>query len=237
MKFALISDIHGNLPALEAVWEDIRSNGIEKIYSLGDSLDGPLWPEETARFLINHSIENILGNGEEDLIAENVMNTRYASIYWQLSPDSIEWLHHLKHEIIWEDWTMFHASPGNLRAYLLEKVDNGNVYIRSSEEIENQIQQINTRFIACGHSHVPHIVSYGDRTIVNAGSVGLPAYGDDTPPHAMQTFSPMATYVIVDQMNFSIRKVSYDYESAARRASTNGRSDWSEWLMTGRANS
>ncbi len=50
MKFALVSDIHGNLPALEAVLRDVHRRGVSTVVNLGDSLSGPLWPLETAEF-------------------------------------------------------------------------------------------------------------------------------------------------------------------------------------------
>ena len=236
MRLALISDIHGNLPALEAIWEDIRKNGIDKIYNLGDSLYGPLWPEETARFLIGQSVESLLGNGDEDLITKEVKNTNLEYTYRELSPKSIEWLHALRPSITWDEWTLFHASPGNLTDYLLEKIENGTVRIKSVKEIRGCIQHISTRFIACGHSHVARIVSCEEQVMINAGSVGLPAYRDDDPPHAMETFSPMATYVAVDDTTITIRKIPYDYEKSAKRALKNDRPDWHDWLMTGRVN-
>jgi len=74
MKIALLSDIHGNIPALEAVYQSIKEKGILEIYNLGDSLHGPLWPEETAQFLINNNIKSIMGNEDEVLIKSRNLN-------------------------------------------------------------------------------------------------------------------------------------------------------------------
>ena len=74
MKIALISDIHGNVPALEAVYQSIKNKSISEIYNLGDSLYGPLWPEETARFLIEKNILSIMGNEDEALINNHKKN-------------------------------------------------------------------------------------------------------------------------------------------------------------------
>ena len=52
MRIALISDVHGNLPALEAVVADIRGRGVDLIANLGDTVSGPLLPRETAQFLM-----------------------------------------------------------------------------------------------------------------------------------------------------------------------------------------
>jgi predicted phosphodiesterase len=68
MKFALISDIHGNIAALEAVIESINGKGIKSVYNLGDSIYGPLWPNETAEYLRNSGIKTIIGNGDYDIL-------------------------------------------------------------------------------------------------------------------------------------------------------------------------
>ena len=52
MRIALVSDIHGNLPALEAVAADIRRRGADRVVNLGDNLSGPLLPRETAQWLM-----------------------------------------------------------------------------------------------------------------------------------------------------------------------------------------
>ena len=80
----------------------------------------------------------------------------------------------------------------------------------------------------------------GGQTVVNPGSVGLPAYWDDLPhPHVMETGSPHARYSVISYSEFgwsvTDRIVPYDCESAAETANRNGRPDWAEWLKTGRA--
>ena len=90
---AVISDIHGNLPALEAVWEDIEKNGGAEVYNCGDSLDGPLWPEETAKFLIDRNVISIRGNGEDDMIRGYESD---ASIRDGISPATYDWLRSLE---------------------------------------------------------------------------------------------------------------------------------------------
>ena len=68
MRIALVSDIHGNLPALEAVVEDIERRGVDAIVNLGDSLSGPLMPLETARFLMAQDWVQLAGNHERQLL-------------------------------------------------------------------------------------------------------------------------------------------------------------------------
>ena len=52
MRIALVSDIHGNLAALEAVAADIRRRGVDRVANLGDNVSDPLWPQETAHYLM-----------------------------------------------------------------------------------------------------------------------------------------------------------------------------------------
>jgi len=68
MKLAVISDIHGNLPALQAVLDDIASLQVDQVVNLGDILSGPLWPAETADFLMARGFTTIAGNHERQLL-------------------------------------------------------------------------------------------------------------------------------------------------------------------------
>ena len=110
-------------------------------------------------------------------------------------------------------------------------------------EIECEVlilKDIQQKIIVCGHSHVSRIVKTDNKTILNAGSVGLPAYDDDWPiPHKMENFNPYARYSILKLSENSIKieqvAISYDYEAAARVAEKNKRNDWAKWIRTGSA--
>ncbi len=72
-------------------------------------------------------------------------------------------------------------------------------------------------------------------TIVNPGSVGVPAYEDDDPvPYAMESFSPHTRYATMDGTTVSFHQVEYDWNGAAKRASELGRPDWARSIATGR---
>ena len=66
---AFVTDIHGNLPALEAVVHDIARRGIARIVNLGDSLSGPLLPRETARYLMAQDWFQLAGNHERQILS------------------------------------------------------------------------------------------------------------------------------------------------------------------------
>ncbi|RYY32762.1 MAG: metallophosphatase family protein, partial [Sphingomonadales bacterium] len=67
---AVLSDIHGNLPALEAVIADAQAAGATRFVNLGDSLSGPLWPAETAALLMRLDWSTIAGNHERQLLTD-----------------------------------------------------------------------------------------------------------------------------------------------------------------------
>ena len=75
MKTAIISDIHGNVDALQAVLFDIKNRGIQDIYNLGDSLYGPLFPIETYQLLVNENIRSISGNCDRILLEFDTGNS------------------------------------------------------------------------------------------------------------------------------------------------------------------
>jgi len=228
MRFAILSDIHGNIPALEAVWAEIRKNDVEHVYNLGDSLNGPLWPEETAEFIISNNIESILGNGDED-----ILNKKADA---KISSKTIDWLNSL--EKIWmnKQLTLFHATPYSTKEYLFEKIMDNQVVIRGNEEIKEIIKGIKTKYVACGHSHVERIAGIDGQIVINAGSVGLPAYSDDDPYHCMETLNAFAKFITVDDDAVKINLVEYDHAKAAERAKQNNRMDWYNWITTGRVN-
>lgn len=68
-RFAVLSDIHGNLPALQAVLADMHDRGVRHAVNLGDILSGPLWPAETADLLMGLNLPTIAGNHERQLLA------------------------------------------------------------------------------------------------------------------------------------------------------------------------
>ena len=93
MKIAAVSDIHGNLAALDAVLRHIRSRGADLIVNLGDIVSGSLQPSETADRLIALDLPTIRGNHERQLLASDVENMRRSdkAIYAQRGEARFEW--------------------------------------------------------------------------------------------------------------------------------------------------
>lgn len=245
-KVAVISDVHGNRLALETVLEDIHKKNIRTVINLGDSIYGPLWPEESALLLRKDNIIHVLGNEDEILFNQSSQNPTCEFVLDQISSETLTWLKSIPMIYRMEkDFVGFHGTANSNHEYLVEKVTGikGNeIMIKSDEELMTELESIPENLILCGHSHAPHIIRLTDgKLIVNPGSVGLPAYDHDKPSfHRIQNFTPYARYMILEAngmgFNYELRILNYDYETAANLAKKNKRNDWAYWLMTGRTN-
>lgn len=243
MKLAIISDIHGNIAALDAVLADIAACGVDQTVNLGDIVSGPLFPEETADRLIPLDFPTIRGNHERQLLEttpdEMGLSDRYAAL--TLRPDQLAWMASLPVTMsLSDDVMLVHGTASSDLVYFLETVTPDGLRPATRDEILDRASGVSAGLILCGHTHIPRMVRLADgRMIVNPGSVGLPAYDDDRPhPHIVETGSPYARYAIVeknsDGWSADLRTVEYDWEAAARKAEASDRMDWAKALRTGR---
>jgi predicted phosphodiesterase len=242
---AVLSDIHGNSWALQAVLENIEQRGIRKIVNLGDSFYGPLDPQRTAKILLDRHISSIQGNEDRILVTASKKALKHPSLDFtkrNLSSEVFEWLRKLPSTaIVGKDIFLCHGSPERDDEYLLEEVSEQWVVLRSTAALAERIAGIDQQLILCGHSHIPRIVGLPTgQLIVNPGSVGLPAYTDEKPYlHCMETGSPHSRYSILskNKARWHIENVAvpYDWQTAAATALKKGRSDWSKWIREGRA--
>ncbi|MBB5020118.1 putative phosphodiesterase [Chitinivorax tropicus] len=244
MRFAVLSDIHGNLPALEAVLADLPRHDITQWVNLGDILSGPLWPAETAARLMSENAVTIRGNHERQLLAcaerPGQPSDQYA--FDRLSAHQLAWLQSLPSEHwLAPDVLMVHGMPGDDLNYLLEDVAHGGTLVPPEATLEARLGNHAASLVLCGHSHLPRAVWLSRGILlVNPGSVGLQGYDDDAGgPHLVQNYSPHARYAICEQQggHWHVQQlmVPYDWDAAARQAERNGRPDWAYALRTGRA--
>jgi predicted phosphodiesterase len=239
MRTAALSDIHGNLPALEAVVADAERRGCSEFVNLGDILSGPLWPRETADYLMARNWIAIAGNHERQLLNDPPERIGASDRYARqvLDHQHLEWLRSLPPT--WKlsaDAFLCHGTPASDLIYFLEEVESGGTRAATAGEVLKRAGERNERLILCGHSHIARVVERGDgRSVANPGSVGLQAYESDwRQPHIVENGSPFARYGILDGMDFTIVEVPYDHERAAVRAESNDRPDWAVALRTGR---
>jgi putative phosphoesterase len=210
-RVAAIYDIHGNLPALEAVLDDIRREGVDRVVVGGDALPGPM-PRETLDCLFNLDvpIDFIRGNGDRivrDAYA-GVDDTRLPvavreAVRWvaqQLGPADMErigaWAEMVGMPIGDLGYVLFcHATPRN----------DTEVFTRATpEERLLKIFEREAAVVVCGHTHMQFDRMVGGVRVVNAGSVGMP-YGE-----------PGAYWLLLGP-GVELRRTQYDLESAAAR--------------------
>ena len=242
MRIALITDIHGNLAALEAVTLDLRRRGVDAVVNLGDSLSGPLQPLETAQFLMAEGWISLAGNHERQILVGDRSRRGPSDefAHSRLTAKEFTWLESLPQTVrLTPEILLCHGTPSSDVQYFLETIDSGLVRAANQNEIESRIGSERSTLIACGHTHIPRVVrARNGQVVVNPGSVGLQAYADVHPsPHVMATGSPDARYAIVEKVgtgwSSSLLSVPYDHRSMANLAKLHGSSGWEYALLTG----
>lgn len=258
MRIAAVSDIHGNLPALDAVLADIVREHVDLIVNLGDIVSGPLWPLETAQRLMALDLPTIRGNHERQLLTIPLgqQGDSDAQASRALGDAQRAWLAALPAALALEGGVQCcHGTPTSDLHYLMETVVDGfdaerarrgdasarGLRAASPYELKARIGAVDAAVLLCGHSHAPRMIGLPDgRLVVNPGSVGLPAYDDEHPsPHWVENDGPQARWALLERdgggrWQACLRKTDYDHECAARRAEVRGRGDWADALRSGR---
>ena len=246
MKIAVISDIHGNVFALKAVLDDLKTRGVDTVVNLGDIFYGPIAPRATYDLLQENEIVTIQGNQDRQIYEstpdEVETNPTMAFVIDDLKGAPIQWLRSLARNLhLSDDVYLCHGGPGDDLVYLLENIDSGYPVVGSDGEIVSRLQGVDSSLVLCGHTHIPRCVRLtSGQLIVNPGSVGLPAYTDDEPVfHRMENYSPHASYAIIEKNITGWRvehyKIPYDVDLAALECQKRHRNDWVSCLRSGRA--
>jgi predicted phosphodiesterase len=253
-RVAVLSDIHGNLPALLAVLAEIDAERIGQVVNLGDIVSGPLWPRETAERLMPRGWPTIAGNHErQTLAAAPSADTDDGFAAAELSAAQRGWLQSLPAtlRVLDDAVLMVHGTPRSDLLGLLETVTAGHapdgdpgIRAASDEEIghrlgEAAIDPSGWELLLCGHTHVPRVVMHDGRLLVNPGSVGRPAYSHDQPHmHRVEAASPHARWAVLERgghgWQVQLRATAYDWHASAERAASLGFDDWAHELRTGR---
>src|ERR1700736_6546751 len=210
MRLAAIYDIHGNLPALEAVLQEIRQTGVDQIVVGGDVVPGPM-PVETIDCLLGLDIpvQFIQGNGEVDVLAE--MAGMKASRVPEQFRENVRWSAlqlRPEHQQLLANW------PPTCRVEIpsLREVLFCHATPRSDAEIFTRLmpedrllpifEGLDVPVIVCGHTHMQFDRTIGNVRVVNAGSVGMP-------------FDEPGAYWLLLGPDVQLRHTSYDLAKAA----------------------
>jgi predicted phosphodiesterase len=172
VRVAAISDIHGNLPALEAVLEEIEGENVDAIIVAGDTAHGP-WPAEVVDLLVERGARCVRGNADREVIERSER-------FGQLAPWSADRLGESRLGVV-RSWPLAIELPvDGLGAVLVchsTPASDDPIYTRITpdDELTEIFESVDANAVVCGHTHMQY-----DRTlpsglrIVNAGSVGMP---------------------------------------------------------------
>ena len=222
---AVITDIHANLPALEAALERIDELGIERVYCGGDLVGYGPHPNEVCALIEDRQIPTIYGNYDY-AIARDLEDCGCAYVTQhdrELGQQSVEWtLAHtdqrskdfmrglpfdLRFELANQRVRLVHGSPRKVNEYLFED--------KPARTFERIAAGADCDTLVFGHTHQPWIREYGGVLFVNCGSVGKPKDGD--PRAAFAILEPDA-----DRAAVHIERVEYDAQRVAREVAAAG---------------
>ena len=233
MRIAIISDIHGNLVALESVLNDLKTERIDHIASLGDiATDGP-HPREVIAQLKTLNSSVVMGNMDAWILNPPPRKEKVRPIkeiqYWgvsQLSPDDLDYLRTFRATVEMSldkttDLLCYHGSP--------QSNEKGIGSTTPNEDLEQMLAEQHATVLAGGHTHRQMLRRHGDMTILNPGSVGGPI------PLADQDRHPAwAEYGVIGWANsglrVELRRVPVDINSLVESVLDSGmpHADW--WL-------
>lgn len=212
MRVAALYDIHGNLPALEAIIEEIRFERIDHVVVGGDVVPGPMPRETLACFLdLDIPVEFIQGNGEVAVL-EQMAGRNPANVPEQFQ-EVIRWT---AKQLSAGDQTVLEGWP---RALHLDVPGLGEVlFCHATPRNENEVftrltpdkrvsemfQAVSQRFVVCGHTHMQFDRKIGDVRVINSGSVGMP-------------FGKPGAYWLSLGSDVQLRHTKYDLHEAAAR--------------------
>ncbi len=243
MRLAILSDIHGNSAALDAVLAD--AHDCDLTLNLGDCLSGPLDAVGTAERLLAHKMHTVRGNHDRALIDRPLveMGSWEAPVFPRLMPDHLDWLRGLPETVATEGLLACHGTPASDSAAWLDRPGaDGTMTLAPQDAIEAEAATHGASGFLCGHTHIPRVVTLSDgRFVLNPGSVGCPAWLDARNPERplrAETGSPHARYALLERRGGSwraeLRAVPYDARPMIDLARAAGDETWARALATGR---
>jgi predicted phosphodiesterase len=235
MKLAFFSDIHANLPALEAFFQDVDSRNPDAIYCLGDLVGYNIWPNEVINAIKKRNIPTIAGNydqgvgiagddcgcayktdhdksnGEQSIAYTNSVVKPEERKYLRALPSHIRLEYQLNEEKF--NLLMVHGSPRKINEYLF--VD------REEKSMLRILEQAEAHIMLFGHTHKPYhrILKDGDgnyRHAINIGSVGKPKDGDIRGCYVIIDLDERFALNKADSINVEFVRFDYDVEKAAK---------------------
>jgi predicted phosphodiesterase len=226
MRIAIVSDIHDNLTAFQAVLADLRETSPDLVLHGGDLVSGGSSPAEVVDLVRDLGWRGVFGNTDEaiarpetleefatqspaprslwDAVREMTAFTREA-----LGEERIAWLGALPRVVIHPPVALVHASPASAWRSPLAGATNA--------ELESTYLPLGLAIAVYGHIHQPFVRDVAEFTVINTGSVSQSFDGD-----------PRASYLLIDNGTAKVRRVEYDLEREINAITASGlpHADW-----------
>lgn len=238
MKIALFSDIHANLPALEAFFNDIETTKPDAVYCLGDLVGYNIWPNEVINEIRKRGISTIAGNydfgvgrnsddcgcaykteedkamGAQSIAFSNSLVGDEERAYLKTLPAHIQLEFQLNNDQLF--LLMVHGSPRKINEYLFED--------REEKSMLRIMETAHADIMFFGHTHKPYhrVFEYDTegrqafRHAINIGSVGKPKDGDVRGCYVMITINENSSKYVKESINVEFMRFEYDVEKAAK---------------------
>lgn len=235
MKIALFSDIHANLPALEAFFNDLDSRQPDAIYCLGDLVGYNVWPNEVINEIRKRRIPTITGNydygvgrngddcgcayktdrekemGTMSISYTNQLVNEEERAYLRTLPSHIRVEFQLNEDKL--NLLLVHGSPRKVNEYLFED--------REEKSMLRILEQADADIMCFGHTHKPyHRILQSEeghyRHAINIGSVGKPKDGDPRGSYVMLTINENSSINDKESIQVEFIRFEYDVEKAAK---------------------
>lgn len=208
MKIAVISDIHGNIFALKNAMQDIEKRGVDLIINLGDFVGYGPYPNEVIDYIREKRVISIKGNYDASVVDNKFSYIRDTEINKFSLPYAVSTLREenrnylnslpktLTMEFEEKSITFVHGSPRSINEYLKE----------DSVAVEEVMKEFKGDVLVCAHTHIPYLKKYGNKVVINEGSIGKPKIG-----------RPNSTYVILNiekekDIQSEFIEIAYDYK-------------------------
>jgi putative phosphoesterase len=235
MRVAIVSDVHGNLRAFQAVLADLRQVAPDLVVHGGDLAYGGGHPAEIIDQIRSLGWPGVRGNTDEMLWAPEGL-AEFAATAPKLAPlptilqemipptlaslgeERLRWLEGLPVLYSQEGFSLVHASPHDLWRAPMPNA--------SDDELQSTYTSLRVQIVVYGHIHRPYIRRLPGMKVANTGSVSQSYDGDRR-----------ASYMVIDGEGITIRRVEYDVESEAKELLRSGlpHADWlSRILLAGR---
>ena len=207
IRLAVLADIHGNLPALEAVLNDTKRHDVDGIIVAGDLTGGPHDVQVIQRLRSLNSWM-IRGNREEYLLDSDRQPGKHWAflrcLYYHLDSDTLSFIESLPDQHVLamngaEPIRVVHGSPQSSRDMLLPERDTDTLQVFKQagllpsncdppRSVGSAFDKIDENVLICGHTHIPWVQRRGRMLALNPGSVGLPINGDPRAQYAILTW-------------------------------------------------